>query len=82
MFFLSRSHEDRFLLFREAIKLHSSIFRFIASRWHQKLTADTRQFKQVNEWQKKQKQLEVKLNQKGEKYGSTPKQKLQKRKNK
>ena len=61
MFFLSRSHEDRFLLFREAIKLHSSIFKFIASRWHQKLTADTRQFTQVDEWQKEQKQLEVKI---------------------
>nr|DAX39279.1 MAG TPA: hypothetical protein [Caudoviricetes sp.] len=31
-FFLSRSHEDCFLLFREAIKLHSSIFKFVASR--------------------------------------------------
>ena len=55
MFFLSRSHEDRFLLFREAIKLHSSILGLWLHVDTKKLTADTRQFKQVNEWQKKTK---------------------------
>ena len=80
MFFLSRSHEDRFLLFREAIKLHSSILGLWLHVDTKKLTADTRQFKQVNEWQKKQKQLEVKLNQKGEKIWFDAKTKTTKKK--